>query len=488
MNRLASTLLLLMSITFVMGANQISFADELTPALISQTINQDTIPISRIAEEISRIRTSGSLPAVMLKWPKAERENFLNFYAARSDLPLWFGGEALNERRDELQRRLSSADDDGMNAEDYPAPFISASETDTRKIAEADLILSASAVSFARDARGARIDTIRLSKLITPKLMLPRPTMVLSDLMGADHVGDRLEAYQPRHKAYQKLKARLMELRETTGSLSDAEPVIIKTTGPKARTTTAMVSMTAPNAFDLIANMERWRWVPPELGADHIFVNLPEFNLKLIRHGEVVHTTRTVVGKPDTATPIFSAAINSIIVNPSWHVPESIIRNEFLPKMAEDPTYAEKSGYEVTQIGENIAIRQPPGERNALGLIKFNLPNEHAVYLHDTPMRKLFANVDRAYSHGCVRVENPFSLAAAVLQDPRYSEEGLKAFVGRDERLIKLIEPLPVHLAYFTVITGEDGQLRRLGDIYGYDGLVLTALKLDQRRNYAALK
>ena len=487
MNRLASTLLLLMSASLLMGATQISYADELAPASISEAVKQDAFPIGRIAEEIRRIRMSGSLPAVMLKWPKAERENFLNFYAARSDLPVWFGGEALNERRDSLQRRLSSADDDGMNAGDYPAPFITASETDPRKIAEAEFILSASAVSFARDARGARIDTIRLSKLITPKLLLPRPTMVLSDLIGADHVGDRLEAYQPRHKAYQQLKARLMELRETTGSLSDAEPVI-KTTGPKTRTTTAMVSMTAPSAFDLIANMERWRWVPAELGADHIFVNLPEFNLKLIRHGEVVHTTRTVVGKPDTATPIFSAAINSVIVNPSWHVPESIIRNEFLPKMAEDPTYAEKSGYEVTQIGENIAIRQPPGERNALGLIKFNLPNDHAVYLHDTPMRKLFANVDRAYSHGCVRVENPFSLAAAVLQDSKYSEDNLKAFIGRDERVVKLVEPLPVHIAYFTVISGDDGQLHRLGDIYGYDGLILTALKLDQRRNYAALK
>ncbi|NBR12214.1 MAG: murein L,D-transpeptidase, partial [Alphaproteobacteria bacterium] len=101
------------------------------------------------------------------------------------------------------------------------------------------------------------------------------------------------------------------------------------------------------------------------------------------------------------------------------------------------------------------------------GFVKFNLPNEHAVYLHDTPMRKLFANTDRAYSHGCVRVENPFSLAAMVLNNPKYAEDALKSYIGRDERVIKLDEPLPVHLAYFTVITGEDGQLRRLGDIYG---------------------
>ena len=487
MNRLATTLLIFMSVPLIVGTNRDAYADELTPAPVSEVEKQAIIPNSRIAEEIGQILMSGSLPAVMMKWPKAERENFLNFYEARNNLPLWFGGDALNKRRESLQHRLASADDDGLNAGDYPALMISSSNTDAHKIAEAELILSASAVSFARDARGARIDTIRLSKLITPKLSIPRPALVLADLMGAENVGDRLEGYQPQHKGYQLLKARLAELRETTGSLSDAEPVV-KPNGQKTRTTTAMVSMTSPSAFDLIVNMERWRWLPPELGGDHIFVNLPEFNLKLIRHGEVVHTTRTVVGKPDTPTPIFSAAINSLIVNPSWHVPESIIRNEFLPKMAEDPSYAEKSGYEVTQNGDMIAIRQPPGERNALGVVKFNLPNEHAVYLHDTPLRKLFANIDRAYSHGCVRVENPLALAALVLQDPKYSEDNLKTFVGHDERVIKLGEPLPVHLAYFTVIAGDDGQLHRLGDIYGYDSLVLTALKIDQRRNYAALR
>ena len=181
-----------------------------------------------------------------------------------------------------------------------------------------------------------------------------------------------------------------------------------------------MVSAVVPTQFDIIANMERWRWLPADLGERHIFVNIPEFTLRLFDHGQVTHMTRAVVGKPDTATPIFSAAMQSLIINPSWHVPESIIRNEFLPKMADDPTYAERAGYEVTQNGDSVSIRQPPGERNALGFVKFNLPNEHAVYLHDTPLRKLFVNAERAYSHGCVRVENPFALATAVLADPRF--------------------------------------------------------------------
>lgn len=461
-------------------------ADQLPEIERPQTQDRIELP-NRIADEIKGLRISGAVPSFVLKWPKSDRENFLNFYASRNDTPLWFGGTVNDERRNSLQRRLLVADEDGLNAGDYPVPVISATETDPKKIAEADLILSASAVAFARDARGARIDTLKLSKLITPRLVIPRPTMVLADLMGAQDVGNRLETYQPHHKGYLDLKARLIELRETTGSLSAPIPSD-KTTPQKSRTTTAMVSTIAPSAFDLIVNMERWRWLPPELGEDHIFVNLPEFTLRLIRKGEVTHITRTVVGKPDTPTPLFSAAIHSLTVNPSWHVPQSIIRNEFLPKLAEDPSYAEKSGYEVTQDGDTTYIRQPPGERNALGFVKFNLPNEHAVYLHDTPLRKLFANTERAYSHGCVRVENPFSLAALVLSNPKYSEDALKLFAGHDERVIKLDESLPVHLAYLTVITGEDGQLQRLGDIYGYDTLVLSALKLDQHRNFAALK
>ena len=487
MRSIASTLFLCLVSLLPISGEPYAFAEDRVSTIEARDTQSSLDLTNRITEEIKALRLSGSLPAIIMKWPKADRENFLNFYTARNDAPLWFGGAILDERRESLQRRLLSADEDGMNASDYPTPLISATETDPRKIAEADLILSASAVAFARDARGARIDTLKLSKLITPRLTIPRPTMVLADLMGTQNVGDRLQSYQPRHKGYLDLKAKLLELRETTGSLSESAPVT-KALPQKTRTTTAMVGMIMPSAFDIVVNMERWRWVPPELGENYIFVNLPEFTLKLIRKGEVAHVTRTVVGKPDTPTPLFSAAINSLIVNPSWHVPQSIVRNEFLPKLAEDPAFAEKSGYEITQEGDMTYIRQPPGERNALGFVKFNLPNEHAVYLHDTPMRKLFANTDRAYSHGCVRVENPFSLAAMVLNNPKYAEDALKSFIGRDERVIKLDEPLPVHLAYFTVITGEDGQLKRLGDIYGYDNLVLTALKLDQHRSFAALK
>ena len=441
-----------------------------------------------IAQHIATIRLSGPLPNIMLKWAKAERDSFLAFYAERGDAALWFGSKALTERRQALIEQILSADDDGLDVRDYPIPAGEADSFDERKSAEADLALSASLVAYARDARGARIDPLRLSKLITPKMNIPRASDILAHLVGAENAAQALASYQPQFEEYRILKQKLADVKDTTASITSAIASPAAPIKKLARTNTAMVSAVVPTQFDIIANMERWRWLPADLGERHIFVNIPEFTLRLFDHGQVTHMTRAVVGKPDTATPIFSAAMQSLIINPSWHVPESIIRNEFLPKMADDPTYAERAGYEVTQNGDSVSIRQPPGERNALGFVKFNLPNEHAVYLHDTPLRKLFVNAERAYSHGCVRVENPFALATAVLADPRYPEDMLKALIGRDEHSIKLAEPLPVHIAYFTLMPDETGQLHRYGDVYGYDQAVETALGLGQAKTYASLR
>jgi murein L,D-transpeptidase YcbB/YkuD len=307
---------------------------------------------------------------------------------------------------------------------------------------------------------------------------------VLSNLIGSSNPGETLALYQPQQAGYRLLKAKLGTMREMTASIGQPLPASRK----PLRTTTAMVAQDPVTPLDLIANMERWRWVERELGDRYIEVNLPEFMLHVVDHGKIVHTTRAIVGKPETPTPLFSDKMQYLIVNPSWHVPYSIVKKEFLPKLAEDPDYAAKSGYEVTQNGDLVTIRQPPGERNALGFVKFMFPNQHAVYLHDTPTRKLFANTERAYSHGCVRVDDPFSLAAIVLNDPKYTVDGLKAQIGKGEHLIRLAAPLPVQLTYFTVVPDENGELRKVGDIYGYDQSVQAALGLGQPRTYAALR
>lgn len=229
----------------------------------------------------------------------------------------------------------------------------------------------------------------------------------------------------------------------------------------------------------LIANMERWRWLPPDLGRTHIFVNIPEFRLEIMDEGARIFETRVIVGKPERQTPVFSDKMEFLVVNPSWYIPPTILRKDVLPKLAADPTYAERMGYQVIRNGKSISVRQPPGDRNALGHVKFMFPNQHAVYLHDTPGRHLFRNDARALSSGCVRVDQPFALAERLLlRKQGLSERQLRAMVGGGERTIRLNETVPVHLAYFTLTVDEHGNLVSKPDIYGHDARIRRALSL----------
>ncbi|KQP12432.1 L,D-transpeptidase family protein [Methylobacterium sp. Leaf93] len=227
----------------------------------------------------------------------------------------------------------------------------------------------------------------------------------------------------------------------------------------------------------VLVNMERWRWLPSDLGRDYVLVNIPEFRLRVVRNGTQRDETRVIVGKAETPTPVFSGMMEYAVVNPSWNVPPSILKNEFLPALARDPNYAARRGYEVVYRNGNISVRQPPGERNALGFIKFLFPNNHAVYLHDTPNRSLFSASQRAMSHGCVRVDDPFRFADSVLPEA-WSSERLKKLIGKGERTIRLPEKLPVHLAYFTLDADERGSLRTFSDLYGHDARMKIALGL----------
>ncbi|TXM96772.1 L,D-transpeptidase family protein, partial [Methylobacterium sp. WL103] len=224
----------------------------------------------------------------------------------------------------------------------------------------------------------------------------------------------------------------------------------------------------------LIVNMERWRWLGSDLGPDYVLVNVPEFRLRVFRDGRQRDEARVIVGKPDSRTPLFSGLMEYAVVNPSWYVPPSILKT-MLPKIA---SYGGSTwgGYEIVRRGGHVSLRQPPGEKNALGFIKFMFPNQHAVYLHDTPNRSLFSRSERALSHGCIRVDDPFRFADVVL--PNWTEERLKKLVGKGERTIRLEHKLPVHLAYFTATVDDGGSYRTLPDLYGYDAPMRAALGL----------
>ena len=224
--------------------------------------------------------------------------------------------------------------------------------------------------------------------------------------------------------------------------------------------------------------MEMWRWEPHDMGVNRVEINIPEYILRLYRGNEQADEIWVVVGKPDTPTPVFSNKIRYLLVNPIWRVPESIVRKEMLPKAGGDPSYLADHGYNVKWVGGQVFVEQPPGEGNALGRLLFMFPNEHSVYLHDTPLRSLFATARRAYSHGCIRVEEPLRLASEVMggAERGWPDLRVESLYGSSERWVFLPAPLPIHIEYFTAFVDETGDLREAGDIYGLTTKVAAAL------------
>lgn len=234
---------------------------------------------------------------------------------------------------------------------------------------------------------------------------------------------------------------------------------------------------------DIVANMERWRWEPNDYGDFQVTVNIPEFRLWIMNEDQVHYTTRVVVGTPAHQTAVFNDEIEHIVVNPYWNVPASIATNEIKPHLMANPGYLQSQNMEMLYGGKvvnasavdwtqtNITkfhIRQRPGAGNALGRVKFLFPNQHDIYLHDTPSKSLFSRSFRAYSHGCVRVENPMDFAAALLAlEPEMTAGTLEAAFGDTERWFNLTTKIPVHISYFTLRVDPDGTIRSYGDVYG---------------------
>jgi L,D-transpeptidase YcbB len=236
----------------------------------------------------------------------------------------------------------------------------------------------------------------------------------------------------------------------------------------------------------VIANMERWRWVPRDLGHTYVMVNIPDFTLRVVRDEKLVWKTKIVTGKPNLPTPLLTADMKFITVNPTWNVPPSIIQNEYLPALQADPQAMERIGLKVEQNADGtVRIWQPPGDRNALGRIRFNFPNKFLVYQHDTPDKYLFAKDVRAFSHGCMRVENPLKygevLLGLALPNEHYTAERLQKMFGGSEININFPQSIPVHITYQSAFV-EDGKLEIRDDIYGRDQRLLAILKGSDRK------
>lgn len=478
-----------------------------------------------LAAKLADPALRGRAGQALRKW----REELAQVYAARDDAPAWIVGGAWTPAARGAFERLRRADEDGM---DLGAARIAALGDPS---VDSELRLSEAVVVYARQAAGGRVDPWRVSSLITakpPQVAAQAAIARVSAQTSPEAAGQALRDFNPPHPGYAALRDKLAEMRREQPKatyepiplgptlrigmrdarvalirsrlglgpdegVKEGEPLVydvrvanavkafqqdagLPASGQLTPRTVAALSGGEPSRLEkeILANMERWRWLPRDLGETRIEVNIPDYQLALKDGARTALSARVVVGKPDSPTPVFSDLMRFLVVNPSWTMPPSILENEAIPNLASDPNYYTKRGYEVIRRGDKLVVRQPPGERNALGHVKFMFPNDHAVYLHDTPQRGLFSQAKRAYSHGCVRVDQPFRLAEAVLNG-RFSEAALKKMVGSRERTISLAEPLPIHLTYFTAKVDEDGRLQLSDDIYGYSRRLSAAMGLD---------
>ena len=247
----------------------------------------------------------------------------------------------------------------------------------------------------------------------------------------------------------------------------------------------------------VIVALERERWFNTERGKRHVLVNIPDFSAKIIDDGKVTFQTRSVVGanREDRPTPEFSDVMEHMVVNPSWYVPRSIVTKEYLPALKRNPNAAghiqitDSRGRVVSRGAVNFAaynernfpfaMRQPPSRSNALGLVKFMFPNKYNIYLHDTPAKSLFARDVRAFSHGCVRLAQPFEFAYELLSKQEADPKGYFQSVLRtgQETKVELKEHVPVHLIYRTAVTNARGHTEYRADVYGRDAKIWDALR-----------
>ena len=476
---------------------------------------------------------------------KNERAAVEKFYTARDYAPLWTQAGKLTDNGKGVVARLKDAAAEGLNPADYPVPDFTAA-TSPDALAEAEMKLTASMLDYARQAQSGRMHWSQVSADILYPEHPTDPAEVLASVSTAKDSSAALDGYNPPHKLYKQLKAKLAELRglgDGPAAQIAEGPALAFKAGTKKQPAVAPEDSRVPqlraklgiteNADDthydakvaeavrkfqeaaelkangvlddrtvkainspkrdrqidtVVVNMERWRWLPRQLGASslgnaYVILNIPDFTLKVMQNGAQVWNTRVVTGKPGQhATPLLTETMKFITVNPTWNVPPSIIYNEYLPALQQDPTVLQRMGLKLERNRDgSIHISQPPGEANALGRIRFNFPNKFLVYQHDTPDKHLFAKEERAFSHGCMRVQNPDQYASTLLNivmpNERYTPEKIRGMYGHSEIDLKFPTPLPVNITYQTAFVDDAGKLQIRKDIYGRDASMLALLK-----------
>jgi murein L,D-transpeptidase YcbB/YkuD len=488
------------------------------------------------------------------------RGNLGAFYRARGGAPAWIKDRAPGGQADELVERLGEVEKDGLSPASYPREHLQAlmralREADGRErgapvAGKLDVLLSDSFLKLAGDLAYGSVNP----KSIRPEWALeregPRLSDVLRNVVGGEGVGHALDALAPTSEGYRLLAAELTRdrdiaraggwprlppgpnLREgmkdgrvpllrrrlaTTGYLSSSAATQgdryddklaraveafqarngLEQTGELDKRTLSRLNVPVEDRIaEIRLNLERWRWLPRDLGERYVFVDIANFRLTVFEKKKAVFSMAIVVGKDSRETPVFDDEIRYLVLNPTWRLPKSIVVNELAPRLARDPSELARKGMKIFEGKREIAasdvdwssvreddfpytVSQPPGRDNPLGSIKFMFPNEFAVYLHGTPARRTFRKQVRAESHGCIRVEDPLRLAEYLLRDnvPKWDRKRIvSAIQAGEERTVSLTHPTPVYLFYWTAWVDEKKHLNVRPDIYGWDRPVLAAL------------
>ena len=447
---------------------------------------------------------------------RAARAVIAAFYAARDYAPVWVGEDGLTDAGRSALAQLQRAGDDGLDLSQFALPRDLRPGLGADALAEAETTISSGVAAYAEQASGSRVAASRVWPWVRAAPSVAEPGAALAETAAAADPGRRLADFNPPQKGYRELREELKRLSEASpgrggpratrsavdfaierAAISDATTSADQEAGEGRRRTKGAAGdrvhvASADAAFGfgslarkraaLLANMEMWRWEPRDMGERRIEVNVADFSVAVMEGDTIIHQARVIVGKPETPTPIFSNVMRYILINPSWQVPNSIIQKEMLPKL----DYLSRHGYEVKTVGGRLTVRQLPGESNALGRIAFMFPNDHSIYLHDTPSRELFDEETRAFSHGCIRVEDPLRLAEVVLggEAKGWTEQRIEAAIGGPERTVFLPQPLPVHIEYFTEFVDEVGELQERPDVYGLtrrvEGMIATSVKIER--------
>ena len=398
-----------------------------------------------------------------------------SFYGEHQGSPLWITTVGFSAKAQAIISEIQKAEEWGLPADAFDLPPAADLPGTTEAQAIDEIKLALAVLKYARFARGGRVSPSRISPLFDQKPNLLDPKAVLGETSASPAPGHYLASLQPKHDQFERLRQTYLK------AVANA----------RAR---GRRPASDPTVQRLIVNMERWRWMPPDLGSYYVWNNIPAFTTRVVKGGKSIYVGKTIVGQLKYATPIFSADMRSIVFNPEWIVPETIKTEDLQPRLRDDDvSVLSQNQLSVSYAGRSVdaetidwgrvnihsyTFTQAPGPDNVLGALKFNFNNRHAVYMHDTVQPALFNQTVRTLSHGCIRVHQPEKLAALLLaEDKGWPADQVKSRLAKGSNsAVVLSRPMPVHLTYFTLAFDGAGKLQTYADVYGLDNKMAAAL------------